>query len=119
MEVSEARQLKSLEEENRQLKKLLAERGWLGARCRGAGDVPTLKPVQSTDRHRRGAFSDHGPNYGDEHTTRKPKLLTRCFRSKLRRSAERTRTGKPSMHDFVKLHAAEFTPRENHGLSEG
>ncbi|HJW10667.1 MAG TPA: hypothetical protein VJ598_02710, partial [Albitalea sp.] len=24
-----------------------------------------------------------------------------------------------SMHDFVKLHAAEFTPRENHGLSEG
>ena len=23
-----------------------------------------------------------------------------------------------SMHDFVKLHAAEFTPRENHGLSE-
>jgi hypothetical protein len=25
-----------------------------------------------------------------------------------------------NMHDFVKLHAAEFTPRENHGLrSEG
>jgi hypothetical protein len=24
-----------------------------------------------------------------------------------------------SMHDFVTLHAAEFTPRENRGLSEG
>ena len=69
------------------------ERGWLAQD--EWGDVPDTETGASSDQH-RAAPSVKGPNYGDEHTTRKPNVSSRSSRSYLRRSAERTRTGKPN-----------------------